>query len=123
MEPTTQRLIAEYLDLAGQGEDLEGPIFRPVKNNSTGDVNKYLNPRSVYRDIVKFYAMRVSITFDTHGFCIHSLRTTAATNAFDHKAEIAKDQEWLAQANVSTPRLYDKRNNRPEDSPSFKVEY
>jgi integrase/recombinase XerD len=41
----------------------------------------------------------------------------------DHKADIAKVQEWLGHANVSTTRLYDKRNSRPEESPSFKVEY
>ena len=33
----------------------------------------------------------------------------AATNALDNKADIAKVQEWLGQANVSTTRLYDAR--------------
>ena len=32
-------------------------------------------------------------------------------------------QEWLGHANVATTRLYDKRNHRPEDSPTFRVEY
>ena len=40
-----------------------------------------------------------------------------------HEADIAKVQEWLGHANVSTTRLYDKRKNRPEDSPTFRVEY
>ncbi len=123
VETSTQRLITEYLDFAGHGEDLEGAIFRPVRNNSTGNLNKHLNPRSIHRDIVTFYAKKIGITLDTHGFCVHSLRATAATNALDHKADIAKVQEWLGHANVSTTRLYDKRNSRPEDSPSFKVEY
>ena len=123
VEPKTQRLITEYLETAGHGEDLEGALFRPVKNNTTGDLTKSLNPRSVYRDVVMFYAKQVGITLDTHGFCVHSLRATAATNALDHKADIAKVQEWLGHANVSTTRLYDKRNSRPEESPSFKVEY
>ncbi len=57
------------------------------------------------------------------GFCAHSLRATAATNALEHDADIAQVQEWLGHANVSTTRLYDKRNSRPEDSPSFKVRY
>lgn len=123
VEPKTQRLIAEYLELAGHGEQLESALFRPVKNNATGILNKPLNPRSVYRDVVMFYAKKIGITLDTHGFCVHSLRATAATNALDHKADIAKVQEWLGHANVSTTRLYDKRHSRPEDSPSFKVEY
>lgn len=123
VEPKTQRLIAEYLDTAGHGADLEGALYRPVKNNTTGDLTKSLNPRSVYRDVVMCYAKQVGITLDTHGFCVHSLRATAATNALDNKADIAKVQEWLGHANVSTTRLYDKRNSRPEESPSFKVEY
>ena len=94
-----------------------------MKNNATGDLTKAINPRSVYRDVVMFYAKQVGITIDTHGFCVHSLRATAATNALDNKADIAKVQEWLGHANVSTTRLYDKRNSRPEESPSFKVEY
>ena len=48
---------------------------------------------------------------------------SAATNALAHGADIAKVQEWLGHANVSTTRMYDKRNSRPEESPTFKVEY
>ncbi|MBI3797755.1 MAG: tyrosine-type recombinase/integrase [Deltaproteobacteria bacterium] len=63
------------------------------------------------------------MTADVHGFCVHSLRATAATNALANGADIAKVQEWLGHANVSTTRLYDKRSTRPEDSPTFKVRY
>jgi hypothetical protein len=38
-------------------------------------------------------------------------------------ADIAKVQEWLGYANVSTTRLYDRRRSRPEDSPSFRIIY
>jgi site-specific recombinase XerD len=47
----------------------------------------------------------------------------AATNALSHEADIAKVQEWLGDANVSTTRLYDRRKTRPEDSPTFRVRY
>ena len=53
----------------------------------------------------------------------HSLRATAATNALDHQADIAKVQEWLGHANIATTRIYDHRRTRPEDSPTFKVAY
>jgi site-specific recombinase XerC len=36
---------------------------------------------------------------------------TAATNALDHQADIAKVQEWLGHANISTTRLYKPRHN------------
>ena len=38
-------------------------------------------------------------------------------------ADIAKIQEWLGHANVSTTRVYDHRKTKPEDSPTFKVRY
>jgi site-specific recombinase XerD len=37
----------------------------------------------------------------------HALRATAATNALDHQADIAKVQEWLGHANFATTRIYD----------------
>ncbi len=48
---------------------------------------------------------------------------TAANNALEHKADIAKVQKWLGHANISTTKLYDARLRRPEDSPRFKVEH
>ena len=104
-----QRLIEEYLKASGHGEDLEGPLFRPVKNNTTGKLRKPLNPKSVYDEVVKHYGKEVGITVDVHGFCVHSRRATAATNALAHNADIAKVQEWFGHVNVSTTRIYDKR--------------
>ena len=57
------------------------------------------------------------------GFCVHSLRATAASNSLEREADISKVQEWLGHANISTTRLYDKRKSRPEDSPTFKIKY
>jgi integrase/recombinase XerD len=120
---SAQRLIADYLEAAGHGADLKGALCRPVRNNVTGVLNKPLHPESVLQDIVKRYAQEVGITVDVHGFCVHSLRATAATNALAHGADIAKVQEWLGRADVSTTRMYDKLTSRPEESPTFKVEY
>jgi integrase/recombinase XerD len=53
----------------------------------------------------------------------HALRATAATSALEHNADIAKVQEWLGHASISTTRAYDRRESRPEDSPTFKVMY
>jgi site-specific recombinase XerD len=117
------RLINEYLEAAGHGKDLDGALFRPVRNRVTGELNKPLHPVSVYQDIVKRYGREIGIAEDVHGFCVHSLRATAATNALAHGADIAKVQEWLGHADISTTRMYDRRRWRPEESPTFKVEY
>jgi integrase/recombinase XerD len=51
------------------------------------------------------------------------MRATAATNALSNEADIAKVKEWLGHANISTTRLYDRRQSKPEDSPTLKVKY
>jgi integrase/recombinase XerD len=42
-----QRLIEEYLALAGHGDDVAAPVFRPVTNNRTGEPDRPLYPGSV----------------------------------------------------------------------------
>lgn len=117
------RLIEEYLAAAGHRKDVEGALFRPVKNNRTGQLDRPLDPASVYRNIVRKYGLETGISAEVNGLCVHSLRATAATNALSHECDIAKVQEWLGHANVSTTRLYDRRKSKPEDSPSFRVKY
>jgi site-specific recombinase XerD len=127
IHPLVLRLIAEYMEMGKLGGgivfDLDGPLFRPVVNNRTGTVERHLDPGSVYRNIVMKYAKETGISADAIGVCVHSMRATAATNALSNEADIAKVQEWLGHANVSTTRLYDRRKTRPEDSPTFHVKY
>jgi len=119
--PQALERLNEYLELGGHGDDHAGALFRPVRNPLTGNLEKALTPGAIYNSIVMKYARAIGI--QTVGFTVHSLRATAATNALDHEADIAKVQEWLGHANISTTRLYDKRKSRPEDSPTFKVAY
>ena len=114
-----QRLIAAYLKQAGHGDDVHGALFRPVKNNTTKTLAKPLHPQSVYH-LIKTYAGQVGITEAVPGVCAHAMRATAATNALLHEADIAKVQEWLGHADIATTRMYDKRENRPEESPTFR---
>ena len=118
-----QRLIESYLLLAGHGDDHDGPLFRPVRNNRTGELERPLNTNSLYRNVVRKYGQATGLNVEVNGLCVHSMRATAATNALSHEADIAKVQEWLGHANVSTTRLYDRRKTRPEDSPTFRVRY
>jgi integrase/recombinase XerD len=85
--------------------------------------DRHLDPASVYRNIVRKYGLETGISAEVNGLCVHSLRATAATNALSHDSDIAKVQEWLGHANVSTTRLYDRRKSKPEDSPTFRVKY
>jgi site-specific recombinase XerD len=117
LHPGTNELIHDYLEVAGHGADENGALFRPVKNNRTGRLDKALTPDAIYR-LVRGYSAALGFEI-----CAHGLRATAATNALDNEADIAKVQEWLGHANIATTRIYDHRKTRPEDSPTFKVKY
>jgi site-specific recombinase XerD len=121
LHPGTGELIAEYLEHAGHGEDPGGGLFRSVRENvRSGNVRGGLTAEGLYL-IVTTYAKRIGI--DAERVAPHALRATAATNALDHEADIAKVQEWLGHANIATTRIYDRRKVMPEDSPTFKVAY
>jgi integrase/recombinase XerD len=119
LHPGAADAIAAYLEAADHGEDKAGALFRPVSNNTRSGTAS-ITPDGVYK-LLASYAKALQI--DVTGFGPHALRATAATNALDHGADIAKVQEWLGHANIATTRVYDRRQGRPEDSPTFKVAY
>jgi integrase/recombinase XerD len=113
----TNALIHDYLDAAGHGTDNSGARFRPTRNNRTGRLEAAMTADGVYK-LVRAYSAQLGFEIGAH-----ALRATAATNALDHDADIAKVQEWLGHANIATTWIYDHRRMRPEDSPTFKVAY
>jgi len=117
LHPATQGLLADYLDASGHALEKSAPLFRPMRNNRTGELGGTLTGDGIYK-LVRSYARKLGVTIGAH-----ALRATAATNALEHEADIAKVQEWLGHANIATTRLYDRRKSRPEDSPTFKVSY
>ncbi len=93
-----QRLIEEYLAMAGHADDASGSLFRPVTNNRTKELDRPLDPDSVYHNIVRR---------------VHSLRATAATNALDNKADIA-----LRSRNGLGTRMCRRQALRPAQNPT-----
>ena len=59
----------------------------------------------------RFYSAALGFEIGAHDF-----RGTATTNALDHQADIAKVQEWLGHASITTTRIDDRRKTLPEDS-------
>ena len=117
LHPAASALVHDYLELAGHAADDTGALFRSVSNNSKNGLGKAITSDGIYK-IVRAYSTELGFTIGAH-----ALRATAATNALDHQADIAKVQEWLGHANIATTRIYDHRKTRPEDSPTFKVNY
>ncbi|WP_042319774.1 tyrosine-type recombinase/integrase [Paraburkholderia caledonica] len=115
LHPASAERLHTYLEAAGHAKKPDAALFQPTRK--TG---KAITADGVYKCVVAYAAQaRISV----EGFGVHSLRATAATNALDHEADIAKVQEWLGHANIATTRIYDRRRSRPEDSPTFKVAY
>ena len=92
-------------------------VKRPMANNNVAALR--LGRRAgaaIVRgpcNIVIKYARETGIIAEAIGVCVHSMRATAATNALSNGAHIAKVQEWLGHANISTTRLYDRRKSKP----------
>ena len=119
VHPHSLSAISAYVEISGAPRDLDSPMFRSVHGRRSGQQG--LTGHAVYKNIVKFYASQLG--YDPRSVCVHGLRATAATNALDHEADIAKVQEWLGHASIATTRLYDRRRMKPEESPTFKVNY
>jgi site-specific recombinase XerD len=117
LHPGASGLILDYLEAAGHGRNDAGALFRPLHNSRSEGAQEAITPDGVYK-IVRAYSGALGFEIGAH-----ALRATAATNALDHDADIAKVQEWLGHANIATTRIYDHRKTRPEDSPTFKVSY
>lgn len=115
LHPVAAERIHQYLE--ADGERTTGPLFRSVRGRTPG---ARLLANGIY-SIIGFWAKTAGIA--VAGLGVHGLRATAATNALEHEADIAKVQTWLGHSNISTTRLYDRRGQRPEDSPTYKVKY
>ncbi|MCF5245531.1 tyrosine-type recombinase/integrase [Pseudomonas syringae] len=118
LHPVAAGRIHLYLERSGHHlDDKKVPMFKPLRGRSTG---AGVSANGIYT-VVEAYARKAGI--QVAGLGVHGLRATAATNALEHEADIAKVQAWLGHANISTTKIYDRRQNRPEDSPTYKVKY
>ena len=117
LHPAASGLVLDYLEVAGHGAVDGGALSRPLHYNHADGSAKAFTPDAIFKT-VRGYSGGLGFQIGAH-----ALRATAATNALDHQADIAKVQEWLGHANIATTRIYDHRKTRPEDSPTFKVAY
>jgi site-specific recombinase XerD len=118
LHPVAADRIHAYLEQSGHHlVNPKGPLFLPLRGPTD---RGGITADGIYK-MVEAYAKKAGI--EVAGLGVHGLRATAATNALEHEADIAKVQAWLGHANISTTKIYDRRKNRPEDSPTYKVRY
>ena len=113
VHPAALWALGDYLEPAGHRSDRNAPLFQPTQARWAGRPH---TGDGIYK-LVRKYASAAAIPMER---IVHALRATAA---LEHEADIARVQDWLGHANVSTTRLYDRRDRRPEDSPTFRVRY
>jgi integrase/recombinase XerD len=118
-QQTAQR-IRDYLEQAGHKDDLDGPLFRPVRGNREGqNERRHLHPDVIDR-ILRKYAKRIGLD---RGYSAHSMRATFITTALDNGASLEDVQSAAGHADPSTTKLYDRRGYNPEKSASFFANY
>ena len=119
--PVALQKIYAYLEADHRMDDLDSPVFCPLKKLFDSDgLLKHMSGNAIY-DIVMYYAKVIGLK--TENFHPHALRATWATNALRNGADLGKVQDYLGHASVQTTRIYDKRKDDLDDSPTFKVKY
>src|SRR6202453_4074244 len=71
LHPGTAALIHDYLEAAGHGTDENGALFRPIKNNTTGTLERAITGDGIYR-LVRAYSALLGFEIGAH-----ALRATA----------------------------------------------
>ena len=121
IHPNGAQRIREYLEAAGHGQDFEGPLFRPVKSNSTELPERRFLNADVIDWILRKYAKK-ALGVD-RGYSAHSMRATFITTALENGANLEDVQEAVGHADKSTTKLYDRRGYYPEKAASFFANY
>jgi integrase/recombinase XerD len=120
IHPQAAQRIRDYLDLAKHGDDLDGPLFRPVRDNqNANESRRHLAPIAIDR-VLRKYARSIGLD---RGYSAHSMRATFITTALDNGASLEDVQSAAGHADPSTTKLYDRRGYNPEKSASFFANY
>jgi integrase/recombinase XerD len=99
------------------------PLIRMLSSHRAGF--RKSSPDDLFYDVP--FPVTVVEVFQRHGLGSEYLQfhhcRQDSENTAGAQGGIAKFQEWIGHANVSTTRLYDRRKSKPEDSPTFHVKY
>jgi site-specific recombinase XerD len=120
INPQTAARIRAYLELAGHGEDRQGPLFRPMRGNAKPhDPAGRMDPGAIDR-VLRKYAAGIGLA---QGYSAHSMRATFITTALENGAQLEDVQKAAGHRDPSTTKLYDRRGYNPEKAASFFATY
>lgn len=110
------RAVFAYVEQAGIGEDLEGPLFRPLTPDGMKLVRRHLDRKTPWR-LVKKYCRAARIEPERLGqrcIGVHSLQKTAINDAIRNGAQMHEFREFAGHSDIRTTELYFAR--REEDA-------
>ena len=120
INPQTTARLRAYLEFAGHGTDVDGPMFRPLKHNGKRrDERRGMDPDAIDR-VVRKYAKALGLD---RGYSAHSMRATFITTALENGAQLEDVQKAAGHRDPSTTKLYDRRGYNPEKAASFFATY
>ena len=120
INPQTAARLRAYLDAAGHGADIDGPLFRPLRHNGKRrDERRRMDPDAIDR-VVRKYAGEIGLD---RGYSAHSMRATFITIALENGAQLEDVQKAAGHRDPSTTKLYDRRGYNPEKAASFFATY
>jgi len=120
IHPQTAQRLRAYLEKAGHRDDIDGPMFRPLKRNRKNqEFRRYMDPDAIDR-VVRKYARMIGLD---RGYSAHSMRATFITTALENGAQLEDVQKAAGHRDPSTTKLYDRRGYNPERAASFFATY
>ena len=120
INPQAAQRIRAYLERAGHGDQLDAPLFRPLRGNKKPhDPAGRMDPDAIDR-LVRKYATAIGLA---RGYSAHSMRATFITTALENGAQLEDVQKAAGHRDPSTTKLYDRRGYNPEKAASFFATY
>jgi site-specific recombinase XerD len=120
INPQSAARLRAYLGAAGHGNDVNGPLFRPLRHNGKRrDERRGMDPDAIDR-VVRKYAAALGLD---RGYSAHSMRATFITTALENGAQLEDVQKAAGHRDPSTTKLYDRRGYNPEKAASFFATY
>lgn len=118
VHPSLNDALQQYLKQSEHRNDLEAPLFAPVKRgNNNGD--KGLSNKTFW-DVWTKYRLQAGLPDQ---FTPHSARATFATVADENGVPIQDIQTALGHSNISTTQPYIHSRKKHKDSAVFRVNY
>ena len=90
INPQAAQRIRAYLEIAGHGDQLDAPLFRPLRGNAKPlDPAGRMDPDAIDR-MVRKYAAGIGLA---RGYSAHSMRATFITTALENGAQLEDVQK------------------------------